>query len=51
MLVKAVEEGKTIFFMLDEIFKGTNSKDRHAGAKILLKKLSREKVLGACIHT
>ena len=46
MIVKAVEEGKTIFFLLDEIFKGTNSIDRHTGAKALIKKLSKEKVLG-----
>lgn len=46
MIVKAVEEGQTIFFLLDEIFKGTNSIDRHTGAKALIKKLSKEKLLG-----
>jgi DNA mismatch repair ATPase MutS len=46
MIVKAVEEGKIIFFLLDEIFKGTNSIDRHTGAKMLINKLSKEKVLG-----
>lgn len=46
MLVQAVEEGKTVFFLLDEIFKGTNSIDRHTGAKALITKLSRAKVLG-----
>lgn len=46
MLVKAVEQGQTIFFLLDELFKGTNSIDRHTGAKALLKKLSKEKLLG-----
>ncbi|MPN46727.1 DNA mismatch repair protein MutS [bioreactor metagenome] len=46
MIVKAVEEGRTIFFLLDEIFKGTNSIDRHTGAKVLIKKLSRAKLLG-----
>ncbi len=46
MIVKAVEEGKTIFFLLDEIFKGTNSIDRHTGAKVLIKKFSQEKLLG-----
>ena len=46
MIVKAVEEGQTIFFLLDEIFKGTNSIDRHTGAKALIKKLSKEKILG-----
>jgi len=45
-IVKAVEEGQTIFFLLDEIFKGTNSIDRHTGAKVLVKKLSKAKLLG-----
>ncbi len=46
MIVKAVEEGQTIFFLLDEIFKGTNSIDRHTGAKVLIKKLSKANLLG-----
>ena len=46
MMVQAVEEGKTVFFLLDEIFKGTNSADRHTGARTLIKKLSEAKVLG-----
>jgi len=46
MIIKAVEEGQTIFFLLDEIFKGTNSIDRHTGAKVLIKKLSKAKLLG-----
>ena len=45
-LVQAVEEGKHIFFLLDEIFKGTNSKDRHTGARMLIKKLCKKEVLG-----
>ena len=46
MVVQAAEEGKTIFVLLDEIFKGTNSIDRHTGAKALLTKLSSHKLLG-----
>lgn len=46
MMVKAVEEGHIIFFLLDEIFKGTNSIDRHTGARVLIKKLSNGKLLG-----
>jgi len=46
MIVKAVEERQTIFFLLDEIFKGTNSIDRHTGAKVLIMKLSKAKLLG-----
>lgn len=45
-LMEGVKDKKPIFFLLDEIFKGTNSIDRHTGAKILINKLSDEKVLG-----
>ena len=38
-------EGK-IFFLLDEIFKGTNSQDRHAGAKVLIRQLSKAGAMG-----
>jgi len=38
-------EGK-IFFLLDEIFKGTNSQDRHAGAKVLIRQLSKVGAMG-----
>jgi len=45
-LVTATENKAPIFFLLDEIFKGTNSIDRHTGAKILVAKLSIENALG-----
>ena len=45
-LVTATEDKAPIFFLLDEIFKGTNSIDRHTGAKILVSKLSTENALG-----
>lgn len=45
-IVKAVVSGETIFFLLDEIFKGTNSIDRHLGAETLIDRLSRENALG-----
>jgi len=45
-IVNAEAEEKNIFFLLDEIFKGTNSKDRHAGAKVLIKKLSETDSIG-----
>ncbi|WP_040413402.1 MutS family DNA mismatch repair protein [Desulfosporosinus sp. OT] len=37
---------KKIFFLLDEIFKGTNSQDRHAGAKVLIRQLSKAGSMG-----
>ena len=45
-LVSATENKTPIFFLLDEIFKGTNSIDRHTGAKVLVSKLSNENALG-----
>lgn len=46
ILVKAVKEKEKVFFLLDEIFKGTNSKDRHTGASVLIDNLSNEDALG-----
>ena len=45
-LVTATEKVAPIFFLLDEIFKGTNSIDRHTGAKVLINKLSTENAIG-----
>lgn len=45
-IIKAVNENKKVLFLLDEIFKGTNSYDRHTGAKMLLNKLSKKDVIG-----
>jgi len=39
MIVTASKQGESIFFLLDEIFKGTNSLDRHTGAKVLINQL------------
>lgn len=45
---KIVDSSKTnkVFFLLDEVFKGTNSQDRHEGAKILVNKLVDNKAIG-----
>lgn len=45
-IVEAVETGKRVFFLLDEVFKGTNSYDRHTGAKVLVNKLSETDSIG-----
>ncbi|WP_105615674.1 MutS-related protein [Vallitalea okinawensis] len=45
-IIKAIDKGEKVFYLLDEIFKGTNSRDRHIGAKTLIKKLSNEQTLG-----
>ncbi len=45
-IVSASKTEKNIFFLLDEIFKGTNSQDRHAGAKVLIRQLSKAGAMG-----
>lgn len=45
-IVEASKEGKKVLFLLDEIFKGTNSRDRHIGAITLVNQLNRTGNLG-----
>lgn len=45
-IVDETKSGKRVFFLLDEIFKGTNSQDRHAGARVLINKLSHTNSIG-----
>ncbi|NLZ47391.1 MAG: DNA repair protein [Clostridiales bacterium] len=46
MIVNASKANNKIFFLLDEIFKGTNSIDRHLGASMLIKQLSESGASG-----
>lgn len=45
-IVQAASAGQPICFLLDEIFKGTNSHDRHLGAKALISQLQRSGAYG-----
>ena len=45
-IVGNAQAGKRVFFLLDEVFKGTNSLDRHTGAKVLINKLSFTNSIG-----
>lgn len=45
-LLGLLEQGEPIFFMLDEMFKGTNSKDRHKGGFSLIKQLAELNAFG-----
>lgn len=45
-IVTEADTGKRVFFLLDEIFKGTNSLDRHTGAKVLINKLCLTNSIG-----
>ncbi|MHB8062275.1 MAG: MutS-related protein, partial [Ruminiclostridium sp.] len=46
MVVQAVDRNERVFFLLDEIFKGTNSADRHTGAKMLINQLDKKAAWG-----
>lgn len=46
IIVNASEGNERVFCILDEIFKGTNSYDRHIGAKKLLKQLINKGTMG-----
>ncbi|MDF1863542.1 MAG: hypothetical protein P1U70_01840 [Saprospiraceae bacterium] len=45
-IIEAVESEGNIFFLLDEILKGTNSNDRHTGSKALIRQLIKSKGSG-----
>lgn len=45
-ILKIAAKNKPVFFLFDEIFKGTNSIDRHTGARILIQSLSRKGAFG-----
>ncbi|PHI19685.1 hypothetical protein CEQ90_11585 [Lewinellaceae bacterium SD302] len=46
-IIAAVEaKEKQVFFLLDEILKGTNSRDRHVGARALIRQLIQSKGAG-----
>ncbi len=45
-LLKLIASGRAIFFLLDEMFKGTNSKDRHRGGFSLIKQLEELNAFG-----
>lgn len=46
MLLDEVEHGEPVFYLLDEILKGTNSHDRHTGAEALIRQLKDSNAFG-----
>lgn len=46
MIIEAAKSRRPMIFFLDEIFRGTNSRDRKAGAVTVLKTLSADGVMG-----
>ncbi|WFA10112.1 MutS family DNA mismatch repair protein [Tissierella sp. Yu-01] len=45
-IIEEAKSGTRVFYLLDEIFRGTNSIDRHTGAKVLVNKLSDTNSIG-----
>ena len=45
-MLKLIESSQNTFFLLDEMFKGTNSEDRHKGGFSLINQLSKLKTSG-----
>ena len=45
-ILREAKEDKKVFFLLDEIFKGTNSRDRHTGARVLIEELCKTNSIG-----
>ena len=46
MLLNAVESGEKIFFLIDEMLRGTNSVDKYLGSKAVIEQLIRKKGVG-----
>lgn len=46
MIIEALKSEEQVFFLLDEIFKGTNSMDRHTAAKAVIHQLEKEGAVG-----
>lgn len=45
-LIGLLPDGRPVFYLLDEILKGTNSNDRHEGAKALIRQLHKYNATG-----
>lgn len=45
-MLKLIENNHNVFFLLDEMFKGTNSEDRHKGGFSLINQISKLKTSG-----
>ncbi len=45
-MLKLIESSQNIYFLLDEMFKGTNSEDRHRGGFSLISQVSKLKTSG-----
>ncbi len=46
MLLKAVENDQKVFFLIDEMLRGTNSVDKYLGSKAVIEQLISKKAVG-----
>ncbi|ABO48907.1 DNA mismatch repair protein MutS domain protein [Desulforamulus reducens MI-1] len=46
LVIEATRQGKSLIFLLDEIFRGTNSRDRITGARTVIKNLALQPAIG-----
>jgi len=46
MLLKAVESDQKVFFLIDEMLRGTNSVDKYRGSKAVIEQLIKKKGVG-----
>ena len=46
LLIDRIEKGEQIFFLLDEILKGTNTEDRIAGSEALIRQVDNTRAMG-----
>lgn len=46
-IIEGVKRGENMIFLIDEIFRGTNSRDRIEGARAVIKNLNKEGIVGA----
>nr|WP_255709870.1 hypothetical protein [Pontibacter harenae] len=46
VLLELTAQGQPVFYLLDEILKGTNSRDRHHGAMALIRQLHKRNASG-----
>jgi DNA mismatch repair ATPase MutS len=46
LLKKMIEKGEPVFFILDEILKGTNSEDKSTGSKLFLQRIIENNATG-----
>jgi DNA mismatch repair ATPase MutS len=46
MIIEVLKSGKEVMIILDEILKGTNSRDKHFGSEMFIRQLVREGAVG-----